>query len=133
MFRSFALWAVGIGWWRSGKPERAEEPLRECLRLSYLIDDPRNGAACLEALAWVAGAGDDPQRAATLMAAAEELGERVGASPAVLPGLAAFHDECDGRARNALSAQDFAAARQRGLAMRFGEAVAYALPDDALP
>ena len=133
VFRSFALWAVGIGWWRNGKPKRAEELLRECLRLSYLIDDPRNGAACLEALAWVAGAGDDPQRAATLMAAAEELGKRVGASPAVLPGLAVFHDQCDGRARNALSAQDFADAHQRGLAMRFGEAVAYALPNDALP
>jgi hypothetical protein len=37
-----ALWAVGIGWWRNGKPERAEQLLRECLQLSYLIDDPRS-------------------------------------------------------------------------------------------
>jgi predicted ATPase len=87
VLRSYALWAAGIGWWRNGKPERAEELLRECLKLSHLIDDPRNGAACLEALAWIAGAKDEPQRAVLLMASAEALGHCVGASPAVLPDL----------------------------------------------
>ncbi|MCW2626162.1 protein kinase [Mycobacterium sp.] len=130
--RSYALWAVGIGWWRNGKPERAEQLLRECLQLSHLIDDPRNGAACLEALAWVAGAKNDPRRAVLLMASAEALGNSVGVPPAVLPDLAVFHEQCDCCARDALGAEAYAIAHRQGFAMDFGDAVAYALTLDAL-
>jgi len=125
--RSYALWAVGLGWWRNGKPERAEQLLRECVQLSHLIDDPRNGAACLEALAWIAGAKNDPLRAALLMGSAEALGNSVGVPPAVLPDLAVFHEQCDCRARDALGAEAFAIAHRQGLAMDFDDAVAYAL------
>src|SRR4029077_8463916 len=76
--RSYALWAVGLGWWRNGKPERAEQLLRERLQLSHLIDDPRNGAAGVAALAWMAGAKNDPRPAVLLMASADALGNRVG-------------------------------------------------------
>jgi non-specific serine/threonine protein kinase len=127
VFRSFALWAVGVGWWRSGKPERAEYLLAQCLQLSQLIHDPRNGAACLEALAWIAGARDQPRRATSLMASAEALGNTVGVSPAVLPDLAIFHQQCDRRARESLGAEEFATARQQGHAMGFDDAVTYAL------
>jgi non-specific serine/threonine protein kinase len=125
------LWAVGIGWWRNGKPERAEQLLRECLGLSHLIDDPRNGAACLEALAWIAGAKNDPQRAVSLMAAAEALANSVGVSPAVLPDLSVFHEQCDRCARDALGAEACAIAHREGFAMDFDDAVAYALTEDA--
>jgi non-specific serine/threonine protein kinase len=130
VFRSYALWAVGIGWWRNGKPERAGELLCECVQLSHLIDDRRNGAACLEALAWIAGAKNDPRRAVLLMASAEALVNGVGVSPAVLPDLAVFHEQCDRDARDALGAENFAAAQQEGLAMGFDDAVAYALAQD---
>jgi non-specific serine/threonine protein kinase len=131
VYRSYALWAVGIGWWRNGKPERAEQLLRECLGLSHLIDDPRNGAACLEALAWIAGAKNDPQRAVSLMAAAEALANSVGVSPAVLPDLSVFHEQCDRCARDALGAEACAIAHREGFAMDFDDAVAYALTEDA--
>jgi predicted ATPase len=127
VYRSYVLWAIGIGWWRNGKPERAEQLLRECVQLSHLIDDRRNGAACLEALAWIAGANDEPSRAASLLAAAEALGNGVGVSPAVLPDLAVFHEQCDRRARDALGAEAFAKAHRQGFAMDFDDAVAYAL------
>jgi non-specific serine/threonine protein kinase len=130
--RSYALWAVGLGWWRNGKPERAEQLLRECLQLSHLIGDPRNGAACLEALAWIAGAKNDPRRAVLLMAAAEALGNRVGVPPAVLPDLAVFHEQCDCCARDELGAEAYAIAHRQGFAMDFDDAVAYALTQDAL-
>jgi serine/threonine-protein kinase PknK len=127
VFRSYALWSIGVGWWRHGKTERAEQLLRECLGLTQLIDHPRNGAACLEALAWVARAKNDPRRAVVLMAAAQKLGNWIGVSPAVLPDLAVFHDECERRARLVLADDEFEAARRQGAAMGFDDAVAYAL------
>jgi hypothetical protein len=131
VYRSYVLWAIGIGWWRTGKPERAEQLLQECLQLSHVIDDQRNGAACLEALAWIAGANDEPSRAASLLGAAEALGNGVGVSPAVLPDLAVFHEQCDRRVRDALGAEAFAKAHRQGFAMDFDDAVAYALTPDA--
>jgi predicted ATPase len=125
VLRSYALWAAGIGWWRNGKSERAEQLLKECLQLSHLIDDPRNGAACLEVLAWIAGAKNDARRAVLLMACAEALAKGVGVPPAVLPDLSVFHEQCDRCARDALGAEAFAAAHREGLAMDFDNAVAY--------
>lgn len=127
VFRSYALWSIGVGWWRHGKTERAEELLRECLRLTQQIDDPRTAAACLETLAWIARANSDPRRAAVLMGAAAKLGNWIGVSPAVLPDLAVFHDECEQRARETLGDEEFGAATREGAAMGFDQAVACAL------
>jgi non-specific serine/threonine protein kinase len=126
VLRSYALWAVGIGWWRNGKAERAEQLLKDCLQLSHLIEDPRNGAACLEVLAWIAGAKNEARRSVVLMASAEALAKGVGVPPAVLPDLSVFHEQCDRCARDALSAEAFAAAHREGSAMDFDNAVAYA-------
>ncbi|AGB26736.1 putative ATPase (plasmid) [Mycobacterium sp. JS623] len=127
VYSSWALWSVGIGWWRQGKPERAEQLLKESLQLTRLVDDPRHGAACLEALAWVTRAKDEPKRAVVLMAAADTLGGAQGASPVILPDLAVFHDECERQAREALGHKEFEAARRDGHSMQFDEAVAFAL------
>jgi hypothetical protein len=99
VFRSYALWAIGIGWWRKGKPERAQQLLRQGLELVHRINDPRTGASCREALAWVAGAKKRfSTRALALLAAAEELANWQGASPAIFPDLMRFHDEYQRRA-----------------------------------
>jgi non-specific serine/threonine protein kinase len=129
VYRSSLLWSVGIGWWRRGKPERAEQLLKEGLQLSRLVDDPRHGAACLEALAWVTCAKQEPKRAVALMAAADTLGGTQAASPVVLPDLSVFHDECEQRARKVLGDEEFEAARQRGCSLHFDEAVAFALDE----
>jgi non-specific serine/threonine protein kinase len=128
VFRSWTLWSVGISWWRQGKPERAEHLLKEGLRLAHLVDDPRHGAACLEALAWVTCA-EQPERAVVLMSAADTLGGAQGASPVLLPDLAVLHDESERRAREALGDEDFQAAQQEGCALQFDDAVALALGD----
>jgi non-specific serine/threonine protein kinase len=130
VFRSYALRSIGIGWWRNGKPDRAAQLLRECLQLSHLVDDPRNAAESLEALAWIAGAKNDPRRAVVLMASAEALGNRVGVSPAGLADLAVFHEQCDRCARDALGAEAFAMAHRQGFAMDFDDAVAHALVEE---
>ena len=118
---------VGIGWWRHGKAERAEELLKEGLQLTRLVDDPRHGAACLEALAWVTRAKHEPKRAVVLMAAADTLGGAHKASPLMFPDLTVFHDECERRAREALGDNEFEAAWQEGCSLQFDEAVAFAL------
>ena len=85
VYRGYALWSLGVGWWQKGKPDRAEQLLTDALQVSQLVNDPRQASACLEALAWIADAKQDPWRAATLIAAAAALGRSVGASTAVLP------------------------------------------------
>ena len=127
VYRSWVLWSVGIGWWRKGKPKRSEERLREGLQLAQLVDDPRHGAVCLEALAWVCRAKGEVKRAVVLMAAAERLGGAQGASPMLFPDLAVFHDDCERRAREALGNNEFDAARRQGYSMSFDESVAFAL------
>jgi serine/threonine-protein kinase PknK len=133
VFRSYALRAVGILRWRLGEPDRATQRLGEGIRLSQRVNDPRNAAACLEALAWIAGDQHNPRRAVVLMAAAERLGHAIGSSVAVLPQLTVFHEECEKHAREALDAEEFEAARQNGRSLRFGDAVAYALGEDDEP
>jgi non-specific serine/threonine protein kinase len=131
VYRGYALWALGVGWWRHGKPARAEQLLGDGLRLTHRVDDPRRAAACLEALAWIADAKHDPRRAVVLMAAAEALGRTVGTTAVVLPHLQVFHDECQRKAREALDADDLEAAHLEGYSLSFDEAVAYALQETA--
>ena len=75
VYRGYALWSLGVGWWQNGKPDRAEQLLTDALRVAHLVNDPRQAAACLEALAWIADAKHDSRRAATL------IGRRCGAGP----------------------------------------------------
>ena len=56
VYRGYALWSLGIGWWQHGKPDRAEQLLTDALQVTHVVDDPRQAAACLEALAWIADA-----------------------------------------------------------------------------
>lgn len=125
MYRSYVLWSLGVGWLVNDKPLRAQQLLRECLDLSHQIPDPRNGSACLEALAWIAQTRHDGQRAAVLMGAAQNLGNRIGVTPAVLPDLSKFHDRCVRDALVILGEPAFNAAYQRGLGMDFDQALAY--------
>ena len=133
VYRSHALRAIGIVRWRLGEPDLATQALREGIRLSQLVNDPRNAAACLEALAWVARDEHDPRRTVVLMAAAERLGNAIGSSAAVPPILTVFHKECERRAREALDAEEFDAASEEGRSMRLDDAIAYALGDDDEP
>jgi predicted ATPase len=129
VLRGAALWSLGIGWWRHGKPERAEQLLMEALRVTHLVDDPRQAAASLEGLAWIAGEKLDARRATVLMAAAEAVGRTVGASTVVLPHLVVFHESCERSARGALDAEEFEAAHLEGYSLSFDEAVTYAIQE----
>jgi predicted ATPase len=127
VYREYALWSLGIGWWRHRRPDRAGELLKDALQLTYVVDDPRQAAASLEGLAWIAAESTDFRRAAVLTGAAETLGKAVGASTVVLPHLLGFHLEAERRAREGLGAEEFEAARQEGCSFGFDDAVTYAL------
>ena len=127
VYREYALWSLGIGWWRHRKPDRAAELLKDALQLTYVVGDPRQAAACLEGLAWIAAEKAEFQRAAVLMAAAASLSNAVGASTVVLPHLGGFHTECDNRTRDGLDETEFEAAVSEGRSFSFEEAITYAL------
>ena len=127
VYRGYALWSIGVGWWQHGKTDRAEQLLKDGLQVTHRVNDARQSAACLEALAWLACEKQHPRRAVVLMAAAEALVRTVGASTVVLPHLQVFHDQCERSAREALGAEEFEAARQEGLASNYDEAVAHAM------
>jgi non-specific serine/threonine protein kinase len=91
VYQSFALWAMGVAAWRQGHSDHAVKLLKQGLTLSRKVDDPILAATCLETLAWTCDE-DNAQRAATLMGAAEALGQSVGSSTAIFLPVAAPWD-----------------------------------------
>lgn len=130
VFRTHALWSIGVACWRQGDGDRAIEMLNAGLRIAHQVNDPRTAATCIEALAWMS---EDPERAAAMMAAAREMGVAGGSSTTVLPTLVVHHEECERRCREALGDEGFSAACQRGGAMRFADAITYALGQETAP
>jgi non-specific serine/threonine protein kinase len=129
VYRSYALWELGIRWMQHGKPDRAEELLQEGLRFAQQIHDQRNAAGCLEGLAWIAAHREKPRAAAVLMGASDALARAVGSVAAPLPRLRELLAECESSAREALGGDEFEAAHREGGAMSLDEAAAYALND----
>ena len=130
VWRSNALWIVGTSRWRQGQKEVATQLLHHSLQLAHVINDPINGAQCLEGLAWIAGAEHKPRRAALLMAAADSLGRSGGTVLFIALHMKGFHEQCAERARTELGEQQFQAAWNQGTALTFDEAVAIALQTD---
>jgi hypothetical protein len=127
VFRSWALWSIGIESWRNGDRERATELLKRGLQLAQQLRDARTAASYLEVMAWINAEDGKPVHAAVMMVAAETMGGAVGNYAVVFPNLPAVQEESDQRVRNAIDAQAYDAARQKGRSLPFDDAVAYAL------
>ncbi|MFG3522052.1 protein kinase [Nocardia nova] len=130
LFRSTALWGLGVAEWREGQPTRAQELLQEALRLLRSVHSPVVAALGLEGLAWIV-AERDSERAAVLMGAAENLLRPTSGVSIFFPDLSHLHDECEHIARRALGDRRFDAALRRGQAMEMRTGVAYALGESA--
>ncbi len=106
VYRSYALWELGIRWLQHGRSDRAEQLLQEGLRVAQLINDQRNAAGCLEGLAWIAAQENKPRKAAVMMGPRTRSPARSAASRchflycALLRDL---HDESEGRTRDTLA------------------------------
>jgi tetratricopeptide (TPR) repeat protein len=95
----------------------------------FLAVGPWGVAVALDGLAAVAGARNDPHRAARLWGAAESI--REAAKTALWPTIRPDHERHLATARAALPPEAFAAAWAEGRAMTQEQAVAYALGSEA--
>jgi serine/threonine-protein kinase PknK len=129
VFRSMALWSIGIDSWRKGDHRYAAEMLKDGLQLAQQLNDVRMAASCLEVLAWVAAEDGEPVRAVVMMSAADTVGRTVGNWANVFPDLRVFHEECVARVRDAITAETYETAWAQGSSMSVDDAVASALTE----
>ncbi|MFE9322626.1 protein kinase [Nocardia sp. NPDC052278] len=126
LFRSTALWGLGITEWQQGERSQAQESLQESLRVNRRVRSPVVVALDLEGLAWTV-ADAEGERAAVLMGAVDNLLRSASGVSVFFPELSRSHDECEHMVRRALGERRFDAAFRRGQAMGMTAAVAYAL------
>jgi predicted ATPase len=127
VYRTNALWSIGVAKWQLNEREGAADRLREGLQLARVTDDARVAAVCLEALAWIAMEDGDARYAVVLMGAAESMFRAVGTAMLRLPDLTDHHRSCEDLARKALGETEYDAARREGGSLTFGAAVDFAL------
>ncbi|MFF0817249.1 protein kinase, partial [Rhodococcus sp. NPDC003318] len=132
VYRSQALCGIAVSSWRRGDRQRARRAVEQALRLIRPRRDPFIASACLEVMAWGASADGDHRRAATLMGAAQALGQ-VGNSIVVFAHMLDPHAECEGRARESIGSAAFDRAYAVGRKLDFDEAVDLALGERSRP
>ncbi len=115
-----------------GDDARTAELLRESVEVGGTLGDAWHVAFCATGLAGVAAREGLPERAARLFGVAEALIEKTGAgiSWSVLRNL---NNRDLAVTREALDPETFEEARERGRAMTFEQAVAYALQRKEVP
>jgi predicted ATPase/DNA-binding CsgD family transcriptional regulator len=128
-YTSLAQWLLGLERFRRGESGAAATLIEDSLRLQRSVRCFWQTALSLEGLAWIAAADGRNRRAARILGSADALWLSLGTS--ALPQLAAFRDACTTRIRDALGAQTLAQELQRGAALTFDQAVAYALGERA--
>jgi tetratricopeptide (TPR) repeat protein len=108
-----------------GQANEATSWLVQALALSQAIDAPPRIAWCLASLGSAAALDGEPERAARLWSAAEQLRQSCGSRPA--PATRATYERAMAQAHAQLSEEAFAAAWAKGRAMTPEQAIAYAL------
>jgi hypothetical protein len=117
--------------WTSDERERAAGRWREALVMASEVGTTVDSAYCMQGLAAVAAARNEARRAARLLGAAQTLLEAAGL---VLHAYARneLYDRATSTAREFLGEGAWTTAHREGLAMSFGEAVAYALENGTI-
>ncbi|NKS55582.1 hypothetical protein GS500_23405 [Rhodococcus hoagii] len=122
---STALWAKGVALYLQSDVDRAQDYIKESLRVNRGVRSPVVAALCIETLAWSVDDNRSSDRSAVLLGAAEGIWRHVVAG--MYPDLSPRHAECESKARSRLGVQGFEVAFQRGKAMTLDSAVTYAL------
>jgi predicted ATPase/DNA-binding CsgD family transcriptional regulator len=124
-YSGYSLWALGAAAWRQGDLDRATELQQQSLRLRR--DDRMGSIFCVEALAWIAAARHEYERAAVLLGAVTGLLLSMGTTLDGNQHVADCHRDCERQARQALGEGAFQAAYHRGLELPAEDVRAYAL------
>lgn len=128
--RSHALWAWGVAEFVAGHPDAAREHVREALTLERGFEDPVGACLMLELLSWVEAQRRQPERAATLLGAAEIRWQRIGSSIDVHgPAMSAHHRHCVGLLTAALGSRVMARLTAEGALLSRDEVTELALTD----
>ena len=121
--RSLALWWRGVAARDAGDLDQAAALQLEALRMKETLRDQPGLAMVLEALAGIASALGDGERAATLLGAARAIWTLIQGAPASAPFIAAEREVGEALARSLLAERSFERAFRRGLTMGTAEAV----------
>ncbi len=120
--RAVVMGSLGASHWHLDDVARAEQVLRDGLKLAFEINDKYAVANGLEVLAWISQARH-PHQAALLMAAAARISSASGAPLATFV-LGDFHAECERQVREQLGADEFQKAWNEGTALSTAEVAA---------
>ncbi|MBB5157095.1 helix-turn-helix transcriptional regulator [Saccharopolyspora phatthalungensis] len=115
--RSWTRWTLGLARWLAGEHQIARALLRESLQQKLDLGDQLGVPFCVELLAWVAIAEDDPKRAAVLFGAAEKLWKPIGTPLFGFQALLTQREHNRAAARAALGDQDYEALLRAGSEM----------------
>ncbi|MFD7457251.1 MULTISPECIES: ATP-binding protein [unclassified Streptomyces] len=112
---------------------RAEHHAREALRRKLAVHDITGIGLTLDLLAQIAGQDGAPERAAVLLGGADRVWADVDRDRWGSAALGAARRGTETRAREAVGAQDFERAYDRGAALGLAEIVGYALEEHRPP
>jgi predicted ATPase/DNA-binding CsgD family transcriptional regulator len=120
--------------WLQGNHQEATTHVRDALRLRRGDTAALNLAQLIEMLAWITAGSGDPENAAELLGAADQVWRTYGLQNLLQAGFyRAPRQECEARVRNALGDAAFETAVRRRSAMTISEIVAHALGEEAPP
>lgn len=125
--RSYALSALGMLALLRGDTDTATALGRQALVMKTDLGDRAATAFVLEVLAWVAAAERRPERAATLLGAAEALWRHLGVDPDAVPYLSVNRRRSEERAGIDRGGAAFRAAFRRGAALSDEQVLGLAL------
>jgi predicted ATPase/DNA-binding CsgD family transcriptional regulator len=124
--RSLVLWSLGVAARDEGDLDAAHDLQLRALAMKWELRDQPGLAIVLEALAAIASARGDGDRAATLLGAARSIWTRVQGEPASAPFIATERELGERLARSLLAGRTFERSFRRGGSMARRDVVAFA-------
>ena len=126
-WRSYAQWATAQVQMLRDRADRAENSVKEALRLQRKLDNRLGSAFSLDTLAWIAHRQQRFERAARLLGTSSALWDAVRSAPGFWARFAGDHDQHLMQIRTALGPESFDEQYERGREMSLTHAVDYAL------
>lgn len=127
LWKAFVLWILGLYWCREDKLGKATVNLHQAIDIFQLLNHNLGLACCLDGLACVAVAAEQPEHAAKLMGAAQTIWR---SGPARLPYIyvrKTVVDDAERRTKTSLGQNEFDANFSEGAALPLETALTLAV------